>query len=129
MRSLRLLAVAAVALGTVATPAGAVEQVYYRLPLNDKPVAHPRTIEFSDASLTKLRWHHWRAASATARGSISMNTCLPSCAAGHYVSGRISLRAFDKRREGSRLIYGCMTGHLVGHVKRAVEWPPGCAGG
>ncbi len=39
-----------------------------------------------NAYVSKLRWASWGSSAAFATGSYVINTCTPSCAAGHYVS-------------------------------------------
>lgn len=60
-----------------------------------------------------MRWTHWGAKTATARGTVIVNTCDPMCASGNYKSysarfrlyrPRRGCRIYDSRRQGSRRV-------------------------
>ena len=120
------MAVAAVLVGALSTSAGAAEKVYYEAPYGDV-VYKPKRIEFSDLTLTKIRWRHWNGRRSLGRGRARINTCDPSCAAGNIVRGTAKLRMFQRHREDGRLVYGCLKGTTGanGETQR-VQWPPGC---
>lgn len=52
-----------------------------------KPVSKPSTITISCAdagvAITKITWSSWKAGSAKGRGTLTVNTCEPTCAAGN----------------------------------------------
>ena len=122
----RAVILAVVLVGALSTSAGAAEKVYYETPYGQ--VAYkPKRIEFSDLTLTKIRWRHWNRRRSLGRGRARINTCVPSCAAGNIVRGSAKLRVFRRHREGERLVYGCLKGttRVNGETQR-VQWPPGC---
>lgn len=92
------LAAAAVALGVVgaalaSTMSGAAAARHSRTPVAyngadgwSGGAARPPAIYIggSDVFVRALRWSHWTARSATARGALWVDTCSPTCAAGRY---------------------------------------------
>ena len=107
--------------------ASAPEKVYYEMPYGQ--VAYkPKRIEFSDLTLTKIRWRDWNSRRSLGRGRARINTCEPSCAAGNIVRGSAKLRVFERHRgDDVRLLYGCLKGTTrAGGETRRVKWPPGC---
>ena len=70
-----------------AVTALAATKVYYETPYG-KVVYKPKRINFSDTTLTKIRWRHWNAKVARGTGRARINTCNPSCAGGAIVHGR-----------------------------------------
>ena len=121
-----IVATAALLVGALSASAGAAEKVYYEAPYGDV-VYKPKRIEFSDLTLTKIRWRHWNGRRSLGRGRARINTCDPSCAAGNIVRGTAKLRMFQRHREDGRLVYGCLKGttRADGETQR-VQWPPGC---
>jgi hypothetical protein len=121
-----IAAVAVVLAVAPGTSAGAAEKVYYETPFGEV-VYKPKRIEFSDLTLTKIRWRHWNGRRSLGRGRARINTCDPSCGAGNIVRGRAKLRVFLRHREDGRLAYGCLKGttRANGETQR-VQWPPGC---
>jgi hypothetical protein len=126
MRRAAIVAVAALLVGAVSASAGGAERVYYETPFGQM-VYKPKRIEFSDLTLTKIRWRDWNSRRSLGRGRARINTCVPNCAAGNIVRGTAKLRVFRRHREGDRLVYGCMKGttRANGNTER-VQWPPGC---
>jgi hypothetical protein len=121
-----IVGVAALLVGASATGAGAAEKVYYETPFG-QVVYKPKRIEFSDLTLTNLRWRDWNGRRALGSGRARINTCDPSCAADNIVRGTARLRMFRRHREGDRRFYGCMKGTTRAEGKtRRVQWPPGC---
>lgn len=120
------MALAVVLVWAVSAGAAAPEKVYYETPFG-QVVYKPKRIEFSDLTLTKIRWRHWNARRSLGRGQARINTCEPNCAAGNFVRGRARLRVFQRHREDGRLVYGCLKGttRANGETQR-VQWPPGC---
>jgi hypothetical protein len=126
MRRAAIVAVAAMLVGLSDTGAGAAEKVYYETPYGEVKYK-PKRIEFSDLTLTKIRWRHWNGRRSLGRGRARINTCEPSCGAGNIVRGTARLRVFLRHREDGRLLYGCLKGttRADGETRR-VQWPPGC---
>ena len=122
---LAALLVAAIAGNATAAPA---DKVYYEKPYGQ--IAYkPKKIDFSDLTLTKLKWRHWNGRVARGRGRGRVNTCIPSCAAGNIEKGPARLKMFKRHTENGRRVYGCMTGYTkIDGDKSPVEWLPGCAG-
>ena len=122
-----IVAVAVMLLGAVGAGAAGAEKVYYETPFG-KVVYKPKRIEFSDLTLTKIRWRDWNSRRSIGRGRARINTCEPSCGAGNIVRGRAKLRVFQRHRaEDGRLVYGCLKGTTrAGGETRRVQWPPGC---
>jgi hypothetical protein len=126
MRRAVIVALATVLVCSVSAGAAAPEKVYYETPFG-KMAYKPKRIEFSDLTLTKIRWRSWNSRRSLGRGRARINTCDPSCAAGNIVRGRAKLRAFLRHREDGRLVYGCLKGTMrAGGETHRVQWPPGC---
>jgi hypothetical protein len=126
MARVAILVVATMLLTVAGTTAGAAEKVYYETPYGQMAYK-PKRIEFSDLTLTKIRWRHWNGRRSLGRGKARINTCDPSCGAGNIVRGTAKLRVFRRHREGGRLVYGCLKGTTrAGGETRRVQWPPGC---
>jgi hypothetical protein len=127
MRKIAVIACLALS-ALLAASAVAAPRVYYRLPLNDRPVVKPKRIEFKDLTLSKISWTGWGGRTATGTANASSLSCDPSCAEGRRYRGTATLRMFKRHREGERRFYGCMTGRVrAGKASGRVEWPPGCA--
>jgi hypothetical protein len=126
MARVAFLAVAAMFLLVASATAGAAEKTYYETPYGQMAYT-PTRIEFSDLTLTKIRWKHWNGRRSLGRGKARINTCDPSCGAGNIVRGTARLRVFQRHREDGRLVYGCLKGttRANGETQR-VQWPPGC---
>ena len=122
-----IVAVVLVGLLSGSAAAAAPEKVYYETPFGQMAYK-PKRIEFSDLTLTKIRWRDWNSPRSLGRGRARINTCEPSCAAGNIVRGRAKLRVFQRHRGGDgRLVYGCLRGTTrAGGETRRVQWPPGC---
>jgi hypothetical protein len=119
--------VALLAFAVSSATAAAPEKVYYETPFGQVKY-EPKRIEFSDLTLTKIRWRNWNSRRSIGRGRARINTCDPSCAAGNIVRGRAKLRVFQRHRaDDGRLVYGCLKGTTrAGGETRRVQWPPGC---
>jgi hypothetical protein len=113
------LLVIAIAGSAFAAPA---RKVYYEKPYGQ--IAYkPKRIDFSDLTLTKIKWRHWNSKVARGRGRARVFS------AGGSATGTARLKMFKRHVEGNRRMYGCMTGTTnVGGHKEHVEWPPACAG-
>jgi hypothetical protein len=121
-----IVMVAAMLVGALSTGAGAAEKVFYETPFG-KVVYKPKRIEFSDLTLTKIRWRDWNSRRSLGRGRARINSCDPNCAAGNVVHGTARLRMFQRHRKGGRLLYGCLEGTTRANGEtRRVQWPPGC---
>ena len=126
MRRAAILAVAAMLVGLSGSAAGAAEKTYYETPYGEVKYK-PKRIEFSDLTLTKIRWRHWNDRRSLGRGRARINTCEPSCGEGSIVRGTAKLRVFLRHREDGRMVYGCLKGTTrAGGETRRVQWPPGC---
>src|SRR3954447_14568879 len=119
------LLVVAIAQSAFAAPA---RKVYYEKPYGQ--IAYkPKKIDFSDLTLTKIKWRHWNGKVARGRGRGRVNTCIPSCAAGNIKKGPARLKMFKRHAEGNRLMYGCMPGYRKSAARNSkIEGPPACAG-
>ena len=117
------LLVVAVGVGTAA----AAQKVYYKVPFG-KTVYQPKRIEFSDLTLSHIRWRHYNSKRARGHARARVNTCIPYCAAGNIVHGTANLKLFKRHTVGSRLVYGCLVGNVHGDDGKTypVEWPPAC---
>jgi hypothetical protein len=122
-----IVAVAAVLVWAVGAEGAAPEKTYYETPFG-QVVYKPKRIEFSDLTLTKIRWRDWNGRRSLGRGRARINTCDPNCAAGNIVRGRAKLRVFLRHRaDDGRLLYGCLKGTTrAGGETHRVQWPPGC---
>jgi hypothetical protein len=121
-----IVTVAAMLVGALSANAAGAEKVYYETPFG-QVVYKPKRIEFSDLTLTKIRWREWNSRRSLGRGRARINTCDPSCGAGNIVRGTARLRMFRRHRENGRLVYGCMKGTTRANGQtRRVQWPPGC---
>ena len=98
----------------------AAEKVYYEKPYGQ--IAYkPKKIDFSDLTLSKIKWRNWNGRVARGRARARVYS------AGGSATGTARLKMFKRHREGNRLMYGCMTGTTkVGGRKERVVWPPGC---
>ena len=121
-----ILALAVLLVAVASSSARAPEKVYYETPYGQ--IAYkPKRIEFSDLTLTKIRWKDWNGRRSLGRGKARINTCDPSCGAGNIVRGTAKLRVFQRHREDGRLVYGCLKGTTrAGGETMRVQWPPGC---
>ena len=76
-------------------------------------VSAPATfvIACADANyeLTKLGWHGWGSARATATGTAVANDCTPYCAAGHFHRFRVTVMADRLRQCGKARVYARLT--------------------
>ena len=116
---LAALLVAAIAGNAAAAPA---KKVYYETPYGQVRYK-PKQIEFSDLTLSKIKWRHWN--SKVARGKARARVY----GAGGSSAGTATLKMFKRHTENGRRVYGCMTGYTkIDGDKSPVEWPPGCAG-
>lgn len=75
------------------TPPNGVAWINDCGPLVSAP--HSLVLACADANyeLVHLLWHRWGAATASATGSASANDCAPNCAAGHFHSYVVTVRA------------------------------------
>ena len=122
-----IVAVVALLVWAVSANGAAPEKVYYETPFGQMAYK-PKRIEFSDLTLTKIRWRNWNSRRSLGRGRARINTCDPNCAAGNIVRGRAKLRVFQRHRaDDGRLVYGCLKGttRANGETQR-IQWPPGC---
>jgi hypothetical protein len=83
-------------------------------------------------TLVRLRWHGWGGERATATGSLSELTCVPSCAAGGVKYYPVSVRVAGLGLQGSRAAYrqlqvSARRGDLggLGHLVRYSLTPTG----
>jgi hypothetical protein len=125
----RVLVLAVALLLVAAGTAVAAQKVYYKAPFGDT-VYKPKRIEFSDLTLSHIRWRHYNSKRARGHARARVNTCIPYCAPGNIVHGSANLRLFKRHTHGSRLFYGCLVGKVHGDDGKTypVEWPPGCNG-
>jgi hypothetical protein len=101
------LLVVAVAAGT----ADAAQKVYFDMPLGGVKYK-PKRIEFSDATLSHIRWRHYNSKRARGHARARVNTCIPYCAAGKIVHGTANLKLFKRHTEGAKRFYGCLVGKV-----------------
>ena len=105
---------------------------------NQKPKYKPTKIVITcaDASfrVTKIEWSSWGSKQAKGSGTAKVNTCDPSCAAGHFKSYPIHLRAYRPhdcahadKREFSRLKYVFPDRRPKGYGRRDLQKFP-CGG-
>ena len=115
---LAALLVAAIAGTAAAAPA---KKVYYETPYGQVRYK-PKKIDFSDLTLSKIKWRHWN--SKVARGKARARVFR----AGGSSTGTATLKMFKRHTENGRRMYGCMTGTTkVDGRKERVVWPPGCS--
>jgi hypothetical protein len=66
----------------------AVQMVVFDCPGHATPLVRPKTFIISCADdniyLSHLNWTSWTPAEASAVGTLEMNSCSPSCVAGHF---------------------------------------------
>jgi hypothetical protein len=96
-------------LGVGCTPPGSNAWLWNCGPL----VAHPASIILACADgnyeLAGLHWRGWGTATATATGKARANDCDPYCAAGHFHSYPVKVRATSLRKCGSARTYEKLT--------------------
>src|SRR6185436_18839935 len=116
---LAALLVAAIAGNAAAAPA---KKVYYETPYGQVRYK-PKQIEFSDLTLSKIKWRHWN--SKVARGKARARVY----GAGGSSAGTATLKMFKRHSDNGRRMYGCLTGTTkVDGRKERVVWPPACDG-
>lgn len=81
-------------------PKPAIPDIYihngFELGSLDKYPKYPAAIGLDNVdSLTGLQWVHMTPTVATANGVLNYNSCVPACAAGHYVHYSVELTASD----------------------------------
>ena len=111
MRKAGILAIALMLIAaTVGTAAGSAwGKVYYETPYG-KVVFKPKRVEFSDLTLTKLKWRHWGSKVARAHGKSRINDCIPYCAAGTIHFGTTSVHIYRRKTVKGKLAYTCIKG-------------------
>jgi hypothetical protein len=111
MRRAGILAVALMLVAaTAGTTAGAAfGKVYYQTPFG-KVVYKPKKIDFSDLTLSKLKWRHWGSKVARAKGRARGNNCIPNCAAGTIGYGTATMHIYRKKTVSGKRAYTCIKG-------------------
>ena len=109
MRKAGILAVVVIAIAATFGTAVASAKVYYRTPF-EKVVYKPKRVEFSDLTLTKLKWRHWGTKIARAHGRSRINDCIPYCGAGTIHFGTANVRVFRKKTIAGKVQYTCIKG-------------------
>jgi hypothetical protein len=109
MRKAGILAVALIVIAATFGTAVASAKVYYRTPY-EQVVFKPKRVEFSDLTLTKLKWRHWGSKVARAKGKARGNDCIPNCAAGTIGYGTATLRIYRKKTIEGKRQYTCIKG-------------------
>lgn len=98
---------------------------------SSRPKAVTLTCGDGNTALSGLRWSSFGGASADARGTLRMNTCMPNCAQGKAVSYPVTVRAYDQRtcKAGLR-VYNKLTLQFTGRTPPAAgglkRWTLGC---
>jgi len=59
----------------------------------------------ANSEFTNLHWTAWGDATAYATGEVRWNDCQPTCVAGHWRSGPVTIWAWDLRTEGHMTAY------------------------
>jgi hypothetical protein len=100
-----------------------------------KASSAPKTLTLAcgdgNTVLSGLRWSSFGGASASARGTLKMNTCEPNCAAGKVVSYPVAVQASDQRncKQGAR-VYNKITLRFTGRAPKSANslkrWTLGC---
>ena len=109
MRKAGILAVALIVIAATMGTAVASAKVYYRTPY-EQVVFKPKRIEFSDLTLTKLKWRHWGTKVARAKGRARVNDCIPNCAAGTIHYGSVNAHVYRRKTIDGKRQYTCITG-------------------
>jgi hypothetical protein len=112
MRTGRILLLATALALTVGTTAEGSSHTFFHQPLTGKVTYKPSRIEFSDASLTHIRWRGWNHRIARGTGRARVNTCEPACAAGNIVHGTVTLKMYRRHTVGNRHFYRCVKGRV-----------------
>ena len=109
MRKAGILAVAMIAIAATFGTAAASAKTYYRTPFG-KVVYKPKTVDFHDLKLTKLKWRHWGSKVARAHGRSRVNDCIPYCAAGTIHFGSASVHIYRRQTIDGKRQYTCIKG-------------------
>jgi hypothetical protein len=104
-----LLAVMVAAGAVAASGAGAV-----KITNCNKASSRPKRVTLTcgdgNVALSGLRWSSFGGASASAVGTLEMNTCTPNCASGKVVRYPVNIKAYDTRScKGSLKVYDKLT--------------------
>jgi hypothetical protein len=100
-----------------------------------KAGVRPKTLTLTcgdgNTALSKLRWSSFGGKSASASGTLEMNTCSPNCAEGKVISYPVSVSAGDTRRCKAGLrVYNKLTLRFTGRTPssagRLKRWTLGC---
>ena len=112
MRKAGTLAIALMLIAaTAGTAAGSAwGKTYYRTPY-EQVVFKPKRIEFSDLTLSKLKWRHWGTKVARAHGKARGNDCIPNCAAGTIGYGTANVRIYRKKTDRGQAAVHVPEGH------------------
>lgn len=101
-----------------------------------KAVVRPRSFLLAcadaNANLTKLQWTSWRPGLASAKGDLTINACIPSCAEGTFYTDRVVLMAWGTgqvphhpREYRYRHITTVYIGRRPPHIPRTMTWAAG----
>jgi hypothetical protein len=91
------------------TPPGASAWISNCGPLVSSPKSLVLACADANYSLSKLGWHAWGKATATAKGVAVANDCTPNCAAGHFHSYPVAVTASRLSACGRAKVYTRLT--------------------
>lgn len=91
------------------TPPNAVAWISNCGPLVSAPKSLVLACADANYSLSKLTWHAWGKAAATATGTAVANTCTPNCAAGKFRSYPVTVTAGGLKPCGRAKVYTRLT--------------------
>jgi hypothetical protein len=113
-----LAGVLSLSAGLVATAAAAASGTAAATPIKitncTTAAVRPRQIVLAcgdgNTALSSLRWSRFGGSTASARGTLEYNDCMPNCAAGHIHRYAITIKAFNLRScRGGFRVYNKVT--------------------
>jgi len=126
-----ILAATVVVSGAVAATAAPTVKITNCVTASSRPKTLTLACGDGNTVLSGLRWSSFGGASASAKGTLEMNTCTPNCAAGKVVKYPVAVRADDQRtcRSGVR-VYNKLTLQFTGRTPSSTSglkrWTLGC---